>query len=97
MEHDNAKIDEAVLGLLWLTIHDEMYGTARAWKQFDWDAMDRLHKAGFIDDPVNKNKSVLLSSEGLAAAKAAFEKHFSKPSLPNAEASTKVNKPSPPR
>jgi hypothetical protein len=32
MEIDPDKIDDAVLGLLWLTLHDER----RAWKGFDW-------------------------------------------------------------
>ena len=32
MEIDHDKIDDAVLGLLWLTLHDER----RAWKGFDW-------------------------------------------------------------
>jgi hypothetical protein len=39
MEIDFDKIDDAVLGLLWLTLHDER----RAWKGFDWGALDRLH------------------------------------------------------
>lgn len=50
MEYDEAKIDEAVLALLYLTIHD--YN--RAWKGFDWDALDRLYQKGFILDPRNK-------------------------------------------
>ncbi|WP_442880073.1 DUF6429 family protein, partial [Aurantimonas sp. A2-1-M11] len=32
MEIDNDKIDDAVLALLWLTLH----GNRRAWKSFDW-------------------------------------------------------------
>ncbi len=39
MEPDTDRIDEAVLALLYLSLHD---GT-RAWKSFDWDAMNRLH------------------------------------------------------
>ena len=39
MEIDRDKIDEAVLALLWLTLHD----VRRAWKGFDWDALERLH------------------------------------------------------
>ena len=34
MEIDQDRIDEAVLGLMWLTLHDER----RAWKGFDWEA-----------------------------------------------------------
>ena len=61
MEIDRDKIDEAVLALLWLTLHDER----RAWKGFDWDALERLHARGLIADPVNKAKSVILTDEGL--------------------------------
>ncbi len=42
MEIDEEKIDEAVLALLYLTLHDG----GRAWKSFDWDAMNRLHEKG---------------------------------------------------
>lgn len=44
MEIDTDKIDEAVLGLLWLTLHEER----RAWKGLDWNALDRLHEKGLI-------------------------------------------------
>ena len=46
---DTDKIDEAVLALLHLTLHDG----ARAWKGYDWDALDRLHRKGMIDSPVS--------------------------------------------
>ena len=61
MQIDTDKIDEAVLALLFLTLHDG----ARAWKSFDWDAMNRLHEKDLISDPVGKAKSVLLSERGL--------------------------------
>ena len=54
-------IDEAVLALLCLTLHDHN----RAWKGFDWDTLHRLHARGLIDDPANKAKSVVLTNEGL--------------------------------
>ena len=47
MELDEGKIDDAVLALLRLTLHDER----RAWKGFDWDALDRLHRKGQIGRP----------------------------------------------
>ena len=59
---DPDKIDEAVLALLQLGLHDEN----RVWKSFDWDAMDRLHAKGFISDPVGKTKSVALTERGMA-------------------------------
>jgi hypothetical protein len=75
MAIDEEKIDEAVLGLLYLTLHEDR----RAWKGFDWDALSRLHAKGFIDDPVNKNKSVVLTDKGLAESKRLFELLFAKP------------------
>ncbi len=54
MEIDKDKIDDAVLALLYLTLDRD----GRAWKGFDWSAMNRLHQKGFIGDPVNKAKSV---------------------------------------
>ena len=64
MAIDLDKIDDTVLGLLWLTLHDEN----RAWKGLDWGALDRLHQKGLIADPANKAKSVVLSDEGLRRA-----------------------------
>jgi hypothetical protein len=46
MELDHAKVDDAVLALLVLGLHDE----CRVWKGFDWGAMDRLHEARSITD-----------------------------------------------
>ena len=45
MPIDEQKIDEAVLALLYLTLHDG----CRSWKSFDWNPMNRLHSKGFID------------------------------------------------
>ncbi len=61
MEYDRDKVDEMTLALLRLTTFDEdQYGT-RAWKGHDWDALDRLHAKGYISDPKNKAKSVVLT------------------------------------
>lgn len=54
---DEEKIDEAVLALLFLGMHDGF----RTWKSFDWDAMERLHEKGLISNPVGKAKSVEFS------------------------------------
>ncbi len=61
MKPNQDRIDEAVLALLQLGLHD---GT-RAWKSFDWDAMARLHEKDFITDPVGKTKSVMFTEQGL--------------------------------
>jgi hypothetical protein len=75
MATDLDKIDDTVLGLLGLTLHDEN----RAWKGFDWGALNRLHQKGLIADPVNKAKSVVLSEEGLRRAEEIFKALFTRP------------------
>ncbi|WP_428486032.1 DUF6429 family protein [Rhodopila sp.] len=74
MDIDEQKIDEAVLALLYLT----RCGDARAWKGHNWDAMDRLHEKGMIDDPKSKAKSVWLTEEGAAESERLFRKLFGK-------------------
>jgi hypothetical protein len=69
---DITAIDEAVLALFYLTLHDHN----RAWKSFDWDTLHRLHERGLIDDPANKAKSVVLSEEGLRESERLFEKYL---------------------
>jgi hypothetical protein len=75
MEEDTEKIDQSILALLYLTLHDEN----RAWKSFDWDAMNRLHEKGFILDPVGKAKSVVLTEAGLRESERLFRELFAKP------------------
>jgi len=75
MEINEDKIDEVVLALLYLNFQGS-HDAVRAWKSFDWDAMDRLHDKGYISDPKNKAKSVLVSEEGQRIAKELFEKYF---------------------
>lgn len=72
MTLDTDKIDQAVLALLLLGRHDGY----RAWKGFDWGAMDRLHEKGFISDPRGKAKSVVFTEEGLNEAERLLEKLF---------------------
>jgi hypothetical protein len=74
MELDTKKIDDAVLALLYLGLHDG----ARAWKGFDWDAMGRLHEEGYISDPRGKAKSVVFTDEGVERAKRLLERLFGK-------------------
>jgi hypothetical protein len=74
MEIDTEKVDEAVLALLYLTLHDG----ARAWKGFDWNALNRLHAKGLISNPVGKAKSVVLTDEGVRESERLFSKLFVK-------------------
>jgi Domain of unknown function (DUF6429) len=74
MALDTDRIDEAVLALLYLGLHDQY----RAWKGFDWNAMNRLHEKGMIDNPVNKTKSVWFTTDGLRQSRELFDKMFTK-------------------
>jgi hypothetical protein len=74
MTLDTDRVDEAVLALLYLGLHDHY----RAWKGFDWDAMARLHEKGMIENPVGKAKSVGFTEEGLRRSRELFEAMFTK-------------------
>jgi hypothetical protein len=47
---DTDRIDDAVLALLWLGVHDKNGAT---WKSFDWAAMERLHEQGAVRNTVH--------------------------------------------
>lgn len=76
MNYDSKKVDDAVLALLSLTIHDEDALGARTWKGHDWDVLHRLHESGYISDPKSKAKSVVLTPEGLKKSREAFARLF---------------------
>lgn len=78
MDYDKDKVDEAVLSLLYLTLHETNEFGGRAWKGHDWGALDRLHEKGLISDPRSKAKSVVLDADGIKAAEAAFRRLFGK-------------------
>lgn len=69
---DEQKIDETVLALLYLGLHDG----DRTWKSFDWDVLNRLHAKGLISNPVTKAKSVTFTEEGRAEAERLFKRLF---------------------
>lgn len=75
MEYDQDKVDEMTMALLYLAIWPDG-GCDRAWKGFDWDTLDRLHKKGWISSPRGKAKSVIVTPEGVKKAAALFRKHF---------------------
>jgi hypothetical protein len=72
MDINTDAVDEVVLALL----HLHLCGANRAWKSFDWDALNRLHEKGFIGDPANRAKSVWLTDEGLREAERLFTQYF---------------------
>lgn len=73
-EVDEEKVDDCVLALLQLTLHDGV----GAWKGHDFEVMNRLFEKGYILDPRNKNKSVVLTQKGLARSKELFAQLFGK-------------------
>lgn len=75
MEIGSDKIDNTVLALLWLSLHDERC----AWKSFDFAVTDRLHVKGMIGDPMNKAKLVVLTAEGLRRSEELFRTLFTRP------------------
>jgi hypothetical protein len=78
MDYDCDKVDEAVLALLSLGMHDG----CRAWKGFDWDAMNRLCEKGYISDPRSKAHSVVFTEEGLQRSRELFSRLFARPQEP---------------
>ena len=77
---DTKRIDDAVLALMFLTLHDphRASGTERAWKSFDRDALDRLADQGLILDPVNRSKSVVLTPDGRRRSEELFRRLFTR-------------------
>ena len=74
MKLDPQRIDDAVLALLLLGLHEG----DRAWKSFDWDALNRLHAQGWISDPVGRARSVAFTPAGKARAEALLEALFTR-------------------
>jgi hypothetical protein len=72
MDLDWDRIDDAVLALLYLGLHDQ----CRAWKGFDWDALDRLREKGMIENPRSKARSVVFTQEGLRRSEELLETLF---------------------
>jgi len=75
MAINSDKVDEMTLALMYLTTFKDRHGL-RTWKSHDWDVLNRLHERGYIDDPVSKAKSVMLTEEGAERSRRLFEKHF---------------------
>ena len=72
---DEERIDDAVLALLYLGLHQGY----RTWKGFDWDAMDRLYEKDMISQPAGKAKSVVFTEEGLRRSEQLFRQMFTRP------------------
>jgi hypothetical protein len=72
MEYDDKLIEDAVLALLATFSSDH----GNAWEGFDFEVMNRLHEHGLISNPVNKNKSVWLTAEGLERGRQIADRLF---------------------
>jgi hypothetical protein len=75
LDHD--KIAETALAVLALTAFSSRH-EARAWKGLDWDVLDLLHRRGWIEDPVGKARSVVLTEAGERLAPDLLARHFAK-------------------
>ena len=51
---------------------------SRAWKGLDWDVLDLLYRQGWIEDPVGKAKSVVLTEAGERLAHELLARHCAK-------------------
>ncbi len=76
MSYDAEKVDDVVLALLSLTVHEENEFGSRVWKGHDWEVLARLHEKGLISDRATKAKSVVLTCEGLAKSRELFDSLF---------------------
>ncbi|MBC3270107.1 hypothetical protein HU765_09225 [Pseudomonas sp. SWRI81] len=72
MEYDTKLIDDAVLALL----AAYSFNDGNAWKGYDFEIMNRLHEQDLISDPVNRNKSIWLTEEGLERGREIAERMF---------------------
>jgi len=51
-------------------------GRTRAWKNHDWNALDRVRAKGFLADAKSKAESVIVTDAGKERAQQLFEKLF---------------------
>lgn len=75
LQIDQDKLAEVALAILGMTAFRD-HGVERVWKGLDWDLLDLLHEKGWITDPKNKAKSVVLTEEGARLAHDFFRRHF---------------------
>ncbi len=69
MSPTETKLEDLAPAIMYSSLHDERC----AWKTIPFEITDRLHQQGLIDEPRTTRKSIYLTDEGLARAKAAFD------------------------
>ncbi|WP_350649468.1 DUF6429 family protein [Pseudomonas sp. HY13-MNA-CIBAN-0226] len=72
MEYDDKLVEDAVLALLAAF----SFNDGNTWKGFDFEIMNKLHQQGLITDPVNRNKSIWLTEEGLERGRQIADRLF---------------------
>lgn len=77
MDYDRDKVDEAALAMMFLSM-SKTGGVSRAWKGFDWGTLDRMHKKGWISDPMARSPTVELTAEAAQRAEEVFRRNFGK-------------------
>ena len=75
MDYDPDKVDEATLALLFLGLTRSPTG-GRAWKAFDLQTLERLHRKGWIAAPKLRDVTLEFTPAGAAKAEELFRKHF---------------------
>jgi len=73
MEYDTDAVDDATLALMFLTLAHN--GTA-TWKGYSWEVTDRLYEKGYLGNPANKSKSILMTPEGMQRCEQLFQSMF---------------------
>ena len=72
---DEERLSETALAILGLTAFSS-HSMTRAWKGMDWDLLGLLFRKGWIEDPVGKAKSVVLTEAGERLAPELLRRHF---------------------
>ncbi len=60
MRIDTNRVDEAVLALMCLGLHQNY----RTWKGFDREALKRLYEKGMISNPIGRETWVMFTEKG---------------------------------
>jgi hypothetical protein len=77
MKYDPDKVDEMTLALLYLVSTKLKEGTgARAWRGFDGETLNRLHKKGWIEQPSIKSPTLVVTEDGYKKSEQLFVQHF---------------------
>ena len=76
MATDTKRIDDAVLALLYLTLHDQSHAST----SLAPEVLQRLHENGMIEDPDGSSDSIELTPDGLQRSKTLFNSMFAAPS-----------------